>query len=166
MVIDTDAGVDDAFALAMAVKHAAKHEYEVKLFTTVFGNCSLEQVIKNVSKFRAAANSPHVNISRGCEYPIVKEGMLDAAYFHGLDGMGNNSFPDEESGIDSDAIPAPQQLVDIAKEAKRQGVEMTLVMMGPLTNLAAAVSSGSIFCQRGIITPFVSPPHFHFLFGR
>jgi hypothetical protein len=52
-----DAGVDDAFALAMAIKLAPKYQYEVKLFSTVFGNCGLEQVVKNVAKCRSAATN-------------------------------------------------------------------------------------------------------------
>ena len=139
--------MDDAFALAMAIKHASKHDYEVKLFTTVFGNCSLDQVIKNVSKCRSAANTPDITISKGCSHPIIKENLLDATYFHGMDGMGNNTFPDENSGIKETDIKAPQQLIDIVTEAKLLEIELTLVMIGPLTNLAEAIKLNSTFIR-------------------
>jgi purine nucleosidase len=119
----------------------------VKLITTVFGNCGLDQVIKNVAKCRSAANTPDISISKGCEFPIIKESLLDATYFHGLDGMGNNSFPDECSGIEDHHPQAPQQLIDIAKEAKLLDKDLTLVMIGPLTNLAEAIRMDPTFVQ-------------------
>lgn len=147
MVIDTDAGVDDAFALALAMRSAEKHNYEVKLFTTVFGNCSLEQVIKNVAKCRSAANSPGIEMSRGCEHPILKEAQLDAAYFHGLDGLGNNTLPDEDHGIKQDDPLSAQRLIDIVREARVLERQLTLVMLGPLTNLAEAIKIDAEFVR-------------------
>lgn len=131
----------------MAVKHASKHEYEVRMFSTVFGNCSLDQVVKNVSKCRSAANAPSISISKGCEHPIIKESLLDATYFHGMDGMGNNTFPEESSGITDGDSKSPQQLIDIVAEAKRLKNELTLVMIGPLTNLAEAIRVDPVFVR-------------------
>mmetsp|Transcript_2590 Transcript_2590/g.4716 ORF Transcript_2590/g.4716 Transcript_2590/m.4716 type:complete len:355 (+) Transcript_2590:137-1201(+) len=147
MVIDTDAGVDDAFALALAMRSADQHNYEVKLFTTVFGNCNLDQVIKNVSKCRSAANCATIEMSRGCEFPIVKEAQLDAAYFHGLDGMGNNTLPDEDPRIKEDAPLSAQRIIEIVREAKQRDRPLTLVMLGPLTNLAEAIKIDAEFVK-------------------
>lgn len=129
----------------MAMTHAAKHDYDIRMFTTVFGNCSLDQVIKNVSKCRSAASCPGIKISRGCEFPIIKESLLDAAYFHGLDGLGNTSFPDEEHGISATDLSSAHHLLDIAAKAKHLGIELTVVMLGPLTNLAEAIRLDASF---------------------
>lgn len=129
----------------MAMKLAPQYDFEVKMITTVFGNCGLDQVIKNVSKCRHAASCPHITISRGCEHPIIKENILDASYFHGLDGMGNNSFPDQDPGINENSAKSPQCLIDIVREAKSLGKELTLLMIGPLTNLAEAIKLNPTF---------------------
>lgn len=142
LVIDTDAGVDDAFAIAMALKTAHQYGYEIRAITTVFGNCSLDQVIKNVSKVRAACGMDlHTGprIYRGCDDPIIKEFKMDAAYFHGKDGLGNNDFVDEDSGVLDDGNDAAGQLITICREAKQCNAAVTLLTLGPLTNLAAAI---------------------------
>jgi inosine-uridine nucleoside N-ribohydrolase len=54
MIIDTDAGVDDAVALIMAMKLASSYNYDIKAITTVFGNCNVNQVVRNVYKIRSA----------------------------------------------------------------------------------------------------------------
>jgi purine nucleosidase len=136
-----DAGVDDAFALGLALKFASNFHFEVRLVSTVFGNCSLLQVAKNVSKIRAACDLNHHTgppIVYGCEHPIIKETIIDATYFHGLDGLGNNNLPDEEIGTTPDNIAA-QEIIRVCLEAKEKNVKVTLVMLGPLTNLAKAI---------------------------
>lgn len=141
LCIDTDAGVDDAYAIAMALQLADNFGYEIKFITTVFGNCGLEQVIKNVAKTRAACGKSFLSgpsILRGCNHPIIKETLIDATYFHGLDGLGNNDFPDEEHGA-PEGNTAAQEIIKICYDAKAQGAHLTLVMLGPLTNLARAI---------------------------
>lgn len=147
LCIDTDAGVDDAFALAMGMKLAPSYGFDIKLITTVFGNCGLEQVIKNVAKTRAACgkdNSSGPTIVRGCEHPIIKETLIDATYFHGGDGLGNNTFADEESGV-LDGNNAANEIIKMSYESKHQGASMTLLMLGPLTNLASAIQIDDSF---------------------
>ena len=67
----------------MAMKLAPQHDFEVKMLSTVFGNCGLDQVIRNVAKCRYAADCLDIPITRGGEYPLNKDGLLDATYFHG-----------------------------------------------------------------------------------
>ena len=63
----------------------------------------------------------------------------------GLDGLGNNDLPDQDSGIQDNDEKAPQQLINIVTEAKSLGKELTLLMIGPLTNLAEAIKINSTF---------------------
>jgi purine nucleosidase len=140
----SDAGVDDAYALVMAIKLSQQHNYQLKLITTVFGNCSLPQVIQNVSKIRHAcglSTDTGPKISSGCCHPIIKETMMDATYFHGNDGLGNNTFPSQESGIEDENLNrAAEDLIQLCHEAKEKNEKVTLIMLGPLTNLARAIS--------------------------
>jgi purine nucleosidase len=136
--------VDDAYALVMAMKLSRQYNYDLKLITTVFGNCSLPQVIQNVSKIRhACGHSAETGpmISSGCCHPIIKETMMDATYFHGSDGLGNNNFPSQPSGIEDENLNhAAEDLIQLCHEAKEKNEKVTLIMLGPLTNLARAIS--------------------------
>lgn len=141
LILDTDAGVDDAVAISLALQLGHKYNYEVKYLTTVFGNCSLEKVIKNVAKTRAANGldaSKGPQMIRGSIRPLQCE-HNDASYFHGLDGMGNNSFPDELDESSGSAATFPDTLNDICMSAKANYIDITLLMLGPLTNLAITV---------------------------
>jgi inosine-uridine nucleoside N-ribohydrolase len=77
--------VDDAVALSMGMKQASKYNYEIKMITTVFGNCSLDNVLKNVAKTRAACGLDAASgpaMVRGESEPLAGE-RIDAGYFHG-----------------------------------------------------------------------------------
>lgn len=144
LIIDTDAGVDDAVAIAMALKLGPRYGYEVKLITTVFGNCDLNKVVKNVAKTRAACGlSAEVGpeIRRGCSEPLVGGHRLDAEYFHGSDGLGNTNFPEEPSGILEDSpADAIDRILEVVSDAEKLGVPVALVTLGPLTNIAALLA--------------------------
>lgn len=142
LIIDTDAGVDDAFAISMGLKLAHKYNYEIKLITTVFGNCSLDKVVVNVAKTRAACGlsaSTGPPMYTGCESPLVASSRLNAEYFHGTDGLGNNSFPQEESGISPEAPHAVDMLLRTVADGNSRGIPVALLTLGPLTNLAKAI---------------------------
>jgi len=57
IIIDTDAGVDDAVALAMAMTLESKYDYELSLITTCHGNVGVDQVNRNVVALRSACRS-------------------------------------------------------------------------------------------------------------
>ena len=150
LVIDTDAGVDDAIAICLALQllKSPQHSFELKAITTSFGNCDCPQVVKNVAKVRAANCmdvSTGPNILKGCEDPI-KQVRFDATYFHGRDGLGDNSYPDENNCHPSNSLHAADFLLQVCAEvavnnqaAENQPIELTLVTLGPMTNLATAL---------------------------
>lgn len=130
----------------MAFKLSSKYSYKLQFITTVFGNCSLNQVIKNVSKIRYSCNYNYLNgpsIFKGCSHPIIKETMMDATYFHGDDGLGNNNFPEQESGIidhdENNNNNAAEEIIKFCMKSHQNNEKTTLVMLGPLTNLARAI---------------------------
>lgn len=122
--IDTDPGLDDLLALALAL---ASPELELRSLSTVAGNASLAAVTENALRFLALARCS-LPVGRGAEGPLALR-RTDATAFHGPDGRRRMVLPQ----------PAPIRLGcarEQLAESLRQGVR-SLVALGPLTNLAA-----------------------------
>lgn len=166
LIIDTDAGVDDAVAIVLALKLANAHDFDIKALTTTYGNCDVEQVTKNVSKTRAACGFDYKTgprIVKGCSYPLLgPESRIDATYFHGMDGLGNNEFsdesidgPDEYSDfyleknkkrkVEHDERNAARELIKLVAEGKSKNIKVSVVVLGPMTNLAHAMKINDRF---------------------
>ncbi|CAJ1362972.1 unnamed protein product, partial [Effrenium voratum] len=142
LVVDTDAGVDDAIALCMVMKLAERCNFELKLITCCFGNCGVDQVGVNVAKCIAAAAPAQVPpVALGAKQCLAGN-AIDASHFHGSDGLGDANLPAPDlratptDPADPSAVPALRQLL---ARARAEGTEVTVVMLGPLTNLALAL---------------------------
>lgn len=127
-LIDTDAGIDDSIAIMMA--HAAE-DVEIVAITTVFGTATLENTTRNVLDV-----SEHIGlntrIARGSARPLVLPQSAPGD-FHGPTGIGLAHFP--RAAREPEATAAWDVMYQEA--AKRPG-ELTVVTLGPLTNLALA----------------------------
>lgn len=129
LIIDTDAGVDDAQAIMMALAHP---ETRVEAITTVTGNVHVDQVAKNVPKILDVC-SADIPFFIGADRPLVAR-HVDAAHVHGDDGLGNTNLPE------SSRKPAPEHAVNaLIRLINENPDEYTLIALGPLTNLALAV---------------------------
>lgn len=129
LVIDTDPGVDDAHAIMMAFAYPG---VTVEAITTVAGNASQERSTANACTILDVLNQEQVPVYPGCASAIVPA-PHDATYFHGLDGLGNGNFPPSaRRPLEEHAVLA---LIRLANEAPG---ELTLVAIGPLTNVALA----------------------------
>ncbi len=129
MIIDTDPGVDDAHAIMMALAHP---DVKVEALTVVAGNVGLENTVANAKKIldTFAADVP---VYAGSQQSLVLKAET-AAYVHGEDGLGDAGIPD--SHRETEAEPAAVALVRMANESPG---EISLVAIGPLTNLAVAL---------------------------
>jgi purine nucleosidase len=128
LVIDTDPGVDDTHAIMAAFAHP---ETQVEAITTVAGNVSLERTTANACNILDVLEQD-VPVYAGCHRPMVGE-PVDAGYFHGADGLGDSGYPPSSRPVaDEHAVNA---LVRLANESPG---ELTLVAIGPLTNVALA----------------------------
>jgi purine nucleosidase len=128
LVIDTDPGVDDAHAIMTAF---AEPEAQVEAITTVSGNVSLERTTANTCLILDMLEAD-VPVYAGCDRPLVRE-TLDAGYFHGRDGLGDSGYPPSPRKVsDEHAVNALMRLADASPG------ELTLVAIGPLTNVALA----------------------------
>ncbi|GAA6622167.1 nucleoside hydrolase [Scytonema sp. NUACC26] len=130
LLIDTDTASDDAVAIMMAHSWT---DVQVVAITIVNGNVSVEQGLKNAlyTLETCKATTP---VYVGCKKPILRKSNY-AEWFHGKDGMGNMYYPD--SHIKPKMSPATDAIIDLLKTYPD---EVTLVTLGPLTNIAIALS--------------------------
>lgn len=130
LIIDTDPGVDDAHAILLALAHPDVH---VEAITTVNGNVGIDLTTANALKILDAAGRD-VPVYRGCDRPLINR-PASAAYVHGADGLGDCGVPVSKKQAQSEH--AVHALVRLANENPG---EYTLAAIGPLTNLAVALS--------------------------
>ena len=132
LVIDTDPGVDDALAIMLAFAHPG---VEVEAVTVVAGNKGLGQTAANACTILdvLGASAVATPVFRGCGRPLL--GPRVEATSHGTDGLGDCHFPPSDRPIEIEH--ASLALVRLAHESPG---ERTLVALGPLTNLALALS--------------------------
>lgn len=137
IIIDTDPGIDDAIAILLAL--AAKEELELLALTTVAGNANLDKVTVNACKVLEIAGRADIPVYKGCEKPIARPRVEDDD-FHGDDGLGNTKLPRPQKGIES------EHAVDfLVRKAREEQGKLTLVPIGPLTNIARAIEKDPEF---------------------
>src|SRR6266576_2692854 len=132
VVIDTDPGVDDALALLLAMRSP---ELKIEAITAVAGNVPLELTLPNALRMVEIAGRTEIPVAAGARAPLVRR-LVTAAYAHGENGLGGAVFP--EPRIKAVAQPASVLIRNIVR--KYPG-EVTLLTIGPLTNVAAALNS-------------------------
>ena len=130
LILDVDTGIDDALAILYA---AASPEAELVACTCLSGNAGIVDVERNTRAVLELAGRGDVEVAPGRPVPLLRP-LEITPETHGPRGIGYAELPDP-------ARPrspryGPQLIVD---EASRRPGEITLVTLGPLTNLAVAV---------------------------
>lgn len=130
-LIDTDTASDDAVALVMALRHA---EIEVVAITVVAGNVPLPLAVQN-ALYTVELCRMSTPVYAGASRPLMRP-LETAEDVHGTDGMG-------DIGLDlRGREPAGDQAISVIIDAaRRHAGRLTIVTLGPLTNLALAVSA-------------------------
>jgi purine nucleosidase len=131
LVLDVDTGTDDALALAYAV---ASPGIELVAVTTVAGNVDVEKTTANTLSVLDWLGAEDIPVHRGASRPLVRS-HRDASYFHDEGGLGGAQLPASTRMVGADRGPAA--LIRLARQ--RPG-ELTLVALGPLTNVAIALN--------------------------
>jgi inosine-uridine nucleoside N-ribohydrolase len=132
VILDTDPGVDDALALLLAMRSP---ELKIDAITAVAGNVPLELTLPNALRMVEIAGRTEIPVAAGARAPLVRR-LVTAAYAHGENGLGGAVFP--EPKIKAVAEPASEIIRNIVR--KYPG-EVTLLTIGPLTNVATALNS-------------------------
>ncbi|GHB09475.1 nucleoside hydrolase [Salinicola rhizosphaerae] len=130
IIFDTDPGVDDAQAIAIALAHP---DIELLGLTTTFGNVTIEVATHNALLLAELAGQ-RIPVAQGAAEPLVKKKNPPPGHIHGDNGLGNIALPD----ISTRAVAqsAPQFIVE---QVNARPGEVVLVAVGPLGNLAAAL---------------------------
>ncbi|NPT44151.1 nucleoside hydrolase [Paraburkholderia sp. 1N] len=132
VIYDTDPGVDDAMALVFQARHP---DIELLGLTSVFGNATIETTTRN-ARFLAGRFAPGVPVAQGAAAPLKRAAPEPLAWIHGDNGLGNIAI---EAGVEAalDARPAHRFIIDTVRAHPG---EVTLIAVGPLTNLALALA--------------------------
>ena len=130
LILDVDTGIDDAMALLYA---CASPDAELVAATAVAGNTDARQAARNTQAVLELAGRGDVEVALGRERPLVRR-LETTPETHGARGLGHADLPPPGSPL-SDRHASDL----IAAEARARPGEITLVTLGPLTNLAVAV---------------------------
>ena len=130
LIIDCDPGKDDAVALLMAF---ASPEIELLAITTVAGNVGLEKTSRNALRICELGGAAHMAVHAGCPRPMLKP-LGTAVRVHGEDGLAGAALADPVIALH------PDHAVDFLVDSLMGSAgDITLAMLGPLTNLALAI---------------------------
>ncbi|MFM2622706.1 nucleoside hydrolase [Vibrio owensii] len=163
IILDTDPGIDDAMAILFAEAHP---DIDLMAITTVYGNATIDNATQNALYLKQKFGMKAL-VAKGADKPLVKAPVGATVVVHGEAGFGDVKAP---SALDVSAIdtPAYQFIID---SVRAEPGEITLVAVGPLTNLALALEAdpeivnlvkevvvmGGAFGEndhRGNVTPF------------
>jgi purine nucleosidase len=128
-LIDTDTASDDAVALIMALRAP---DVRVAAITTVAGNVPVAQATQN-ALYVADLCESDVPVFMGAAQPLWRE-YAHAEWFHGRDGLGDHGYPACRRSA------APAHAVDAILACVHENPGLTLVTLGPLTNIALALA--------------------------
>ncbi|CAG7823058.1 unnamed protein product [Allacma fusca] len=136
VLIDTDAGTDDAWAIFMCL--AAHRDpyipFKVVGLTCVTGNIGIDNVTRNVTRTLQTVGEENIPIFRGSETALVFPYDLGDNPYFGKDGFGDTNLPPVQPKLEAEhAVHAIIRLAELYKG------KLTILTMGPLTNLATAV---------------------------
>lgn len=129
-ILDTDPGIDDALALFLAL---ASPEVTLEAITTVSGNVPVHFTTRNALALLTLAGRTDIPVARGSDIPLVRQPVV-ADYVHGQNGLGEVELPEPRI----QAVPQHAVNLIIEKVLAAPG-EISLVPIGPLTNIALAV---------------------------
>jgi purine nucleosidase/pyrimidine-specific ribonucleoside hydrolase len=132
VLIDTDPGIDDALALLFAWNSP---EIQVETITTVAGNVTIEAASTNLLRLLALRRpAPRPVVAAGASGPLARA-LTTATRYHGEDGLGDlPDWPEVER------LPGSPGAVEVILDAaRRHERDLTIVALGPLTNLALAL---------------------------
>ncbi len=130
IIFDTDPGTDDALALMLALNSP---ELDVRAITVVPGNVTAAQGLDNALRMVSLANRCDIPVAGGALHPLFQK-LITAEFWHGKNGLGNVELPASKCKVD--ARFGPDLIIQLVHAAPH---EITLVPVGPLTNIALAI---------------------------
>ncbi len=130
VIIDTDPGTDDAMAIMLALNSP---ELDVRAVTVVPGNVTAAQGLDNALRMLSLANRCDIPVASGAQHPLFQK-LITAEFWHGKNGLANIELPPGKCKVDPRW--APDLIIQLIHASPH---EITLVPVGPLTNIALAL---------------------------
>ncbi len=130
VIIDTDPGTDDALAIMLALNSP---ELDVRALTVVPGNVTLEMGVENALRMVSLADRCDIPVAGGASHPLFQK-LITAQFWHGKNGLGNVELP--PSKCKANPMFGPDLIIKLVHDNPH---EITLIPVGPLTNIALAV---------------------------
>lgn len=130
VIIDADPGVDDSVSIIWLI---ANGSFNIKALTVTNGNVGLDKCVLNALRVLEVCKRTDIPVYAGAYRPLVRP-SVDAAWVHGKDGLGDAEFPLPKMKPAQGYAPA--EMVRIAKESPEP---ITILALGPLTNVALAI---------------------------
>jgi len=130
IIFDTDPGTDDAMALMLALNSP---ELDVRAITVVPGNVTAAQGLENALRMVSLANRCDIPVAAGAQHPLFQK-LVTAEFWHGKNGLANVELPPSKCKVDGRF--GPDLIIQTVHASPH---EITLVPVGPLTNIALAV---------------------------
>jgi inosine-uridine nucleoside N-ribohydrolase len=130
IIFDTDPGTDDAMALMLALNSP---ELDVRAITVVPGNVTAKQGLENALRMTSLANRCDIPVAAGAQHPLFQK-LITAEFWHGKNGLANIELPPSKCKVDPRF--GPDLIIELVHAAPH---EITLVPVGPLTNIALAI---------------------------
>ncbi|XP_071802192.1 pyrimidine-specific ribonucleoside hydrolase RihA-like isoform X1 [Asterias amurensis] len=142
MIIDCDPGVDDAVAIMMALSQPSVNLLGL---TCVGGNTPIDNVLRNALRVLRLCERTDVPVFRGSGSSLLHDSIKDAHHVHGSDGLGGVPDPDPPS---LDLVQSEHAVHAMIRMTKEKPGQVTMVAIGPLTNLALAIRLDPGFTGR------------------
>lgn len=130
IILDTDPGIDDSFAIAYAIAHP---DIELIALTTIYGNVTIDQGTENALKILSAFGGK-ADVAMGEKGPLSIPQNHPSDYVHGKNGLGDYELPKTDAKIVE--LSAAEYIVKAVNDTPG---EITICAVGPLTNLARAL---------------------------
>src|SRR2546425_7663922 len=130
IIFDTDPGSDDALALMLALNSP---ELDVRAITVVPGNVTAAMGLENALRMVSLANRCDIPVAAGAQHPLFQK-LITAEFWHGKNGLANIELAPSKCKVDCRF--GPDLIIQLVHASPH---EITLVLVGPLTNIALAV---------------------------
>lgn len=143
VIIDTDPGIDDSVALALAT---ASPELDILAVTTTYGNTTVDRATRNARElFTRLGVSERIPVYPGADRPLLRP-LQVAADTHGEEGLG---YAEAGHAVlpENEPLEAPHALLRLAATSDEP---LTLICLGPLTNLALALALDRPLLQQQV----------------
>lgn len=131
MILDVDTGIDDAMAIVYALNHPG---IALEAVTTTYGNIDVASATRNTLALLEAAGRSDIAVASGCARSLTRPFLKRGSRIHGANGLGDVDLPlPKTKALD---VWGPDLIIE---RVRANPGELTLVPVGPMTNVAQAL---------------------------